>query len=211
MKKLIVLSAVAALATLVFATSASAQIARPKTMIAGVACHASTAVCVKLDLYQKIAATGEGGSASASGGQSRGQSVAPTSAANPVTARRTRASGGVENNPVDDGGGAARLALARNADRQAKLLAQNAARQGGNQLRANRSARPGQDERMRSRLVRRGDDPTINNPDATGGTARPQAQAVERAQTRVQRTPAEHRMPAGLRLRETSRIRPSEL
>ena len=56
MKKLIVLSMVASLATLAFGTNAEAQAVALKPMFATVACKGNTAACVKLGLYQKIAA-----------------------------------------------------------------------------------------------------------------------------------------------------------
>jgi hypothetical protein len=207
MKRIVLLSVVASLALLVIGTSASAQTMIPRDLVATIACRGNTSACVKLDLYQKMASTG--GTAAAAQGQS--QSGAARSDNNPVTARRSRAAGGVENNPVDNGGGAAIAKVRYNSDQQRKLLAQSARRQAVANVPASQGARPAQADRVRNRMVRRGDDPTINNPDSTGHAAvQSRAQTSERAVSRSRLNVVENRMQSNLRAREITRHRPSD-
>jgi hypothetical protein len=125
---MMLLTVVASLATLFLCSTAAAQaIANPKTKAVTTSCKGNAAACVKLDLYQKMAATASGAGASAQG---RSASGAAASHNNPATARQGRAAaGGVENNPSEGGGGSVIMKLEKNADRQARLMAKNGRQQ----------------------------------------------------------------------------------
>jgi hypothetical protein len=114
MKKMLFVSVVAFLA-IVFATATAAAqtTVAPKQIIRTVACKGDGEACFNLEIYQKMAVTA--GSAAAPQAQA---STGASAANNPVTERRTRAAGGVENNPTEDGGGSVQLTLQKNADRQ---------------------------------------------------------------------------------------------
>jgi len=213
MKKLIVLSMVASLATLAYGTSAQAQAVALKPMFATVACKGNTAACVKLGLYQKIAATGTSiGSATARVGADTARSAGNSNAAavNPATSRRGRSSGGVENNPAENGGSALSKVY-KNADMQAKLIAKNARARAVSENRAYQHARSGQVAHMRNRVMNRGGDPTINNPDSSGRAA------VHRPMQNADRVNRASRLHSGdaraqqiIRARQNSRSRPTD-
>jgi len=116
MKKMMLLTAVVFVATMVLGTTAEAQTLALKPLFAAVACKGNTAACVKLDLYQKMASTGSTASA-ASSGASNGASAS----SNPVTAVRGGAAGGVENNTVDGGGSSAAPRLQANSNHLARF------------------------------------------------------------------------------------------
>jgi len=199
MKKVMVLTAVAFVATLVLGTTAEAQTLALKPLFATVACKGNTAACVNLDLYQKMADTGpSAGSAAATA-----QSSAATSNNNPVSARQGRsAAGGVENNPAEGGGGSMLLKLNKNASRQAARV--------GSRARANQRARVGQVATVRNPLERRGGNPTDNNPGSDRAAAQPRPQTAERAVSNTRPSASERRGYDAVHARQVTRHRPTD-
>ena len=110
MKRAMLLSVIAALAVLAFGATAAAQAQLPKAAmkekVLRVACKGNAAACTKLDLYQKMAATGSNTSAAARGGSSSG-------ALRSHAVHNGRAAGGAENNPAAESGSASRARAER--------------------------------------------------------------------------------------------------
>lgn len=203
MKRLMLLSLVASLATLAVGTSASAQTLATRPLFATVACRGNTAACVKLDLYSKIADTGGGvgmakpSAVSAASATSRGNSGA---------ARMGKAAaGGTENNPAMDGGRAV-LKTRSHSDRALKKGV------GLERKQVVQQARPGHQSRARQvrGVARHGGDPTINNPDSSSRAPAQRARAVERVTSRTRLNASGNRAPDAVRSREITRHRPTD-
>jgi hypothetical protein len=204
MKKMMFLAAVVSLATLGLCTSAAAQTAVPKNRRAMVACHGDAESCMKLDLYQAMAAT------SPTAGSSMGRSsntAAAASARKPASVHRSDPAGGVENNPADESSAFALAKMRKNADKQTKLLVKN----NDLQARTNPGARIVRQEALKNRLTHHGDDPTVNNPESDGATSRHHAVNAERPTTRPQVNRLDNKAPPAIRAREVTRHRPSDL
>lgn len=184
MKRLMLLSLVASLATLALGTSAEAQTVATKPMFATIACRGNTAACVKLDLYAKMASTGAGKAAGMS------KSPANATSRNPGAARMGRAAaGGTENNPAMDGG------------RTVLKTRSHTARAQGHGVQAARS----------NRLTRHGDNPTINNPNSSyRAPAQQRVHAVERVTSRTRLNAVNNRGQNVVHNREITRHRPTD-
>ena len=207
MKRLMLLAAVASLATLFVCASAAAQTAMaPQTRIMKVSCKGNSAVCTKLDLYQKMASTGGNVAASQGGAMNSAEA-----SHNPAAARQGQtAAGGVENNPAEGSGGSMIAKLNKNASRQVKMIAENGRHQSTSLMKANRPVRSAQAGHVRSRVMRRGEDPTGNNPFSSDATAQTRARSVERAASHARPSAGESRANHAVRARMTYRYNPSD-
>lgn len=107
MKKGMLLGVVAALVTLALGTGANAQ-TTVKSRVNKVNCPGSEAACIKLDLYQAMAAT--------SSGTGKAATARGAAASNARAAMHKSPLGGVENNPMSDGASSA--ARVQGAERQ---------------------------------------------------------------------------------------------
>jgi hypothetical protein len=206
MKKMMLLTAVVFAATMVLGTTAEAQTLALKPMFAKVACHASTATCVKMDLYQKMAATGSSPMAAASGA-SGGMA---SSRDNPVAARQNRsAAGGVENNPVDGGGGSALMRLSKNAARQVERITQQGRNRVAPDARNNQRSRSVVNPAVRNPL-HRGGNPLDSNPTIDHTSAQTRPSAAGRSVNTMRPSAAERRYYNAVHQREITRHRPTD-
>jgi hypothetical protein len=206
MKKMMLLTAVVFVATMVLGTTAEAQTLVLHPLIAKVACHASTATCVKMDLYQKMAATGSSVGAAASGA-SGGMA---TSRDNPVAARQNRsASGGVENNPVDGGGGSALAKLNKNATRQREMIAKQGRNRVASDARTNQRSRSAVNPTVRSPLHRAGN-PVDSNPTIDRAAVQSRSQSAGRSGNVMRPSAAERRGYDAVHQRQVTRHRPTD-
>jgi hypothetical protein len=199
MKKMMLLTAVAFVATLALGTTAEAQTLTLKPMFATVACKGNTAACVKLDLYQKMADTGPSAGSAAAATPSGGAS----SHNNPVAARQGRSTaGGVENNPAEGGGGSVMATLHKNAVRQAQRSASRA--------RVSERSHAGAVRPVRNALERRGGNPTGNNPTVERASAQSRSQAAARPVYLMRPSASERRHYDAVHQRMVTRHRPTD-